>query len=59
MQRREPGGVLVGPRQIAALVMASLIDARPTSLGALWAILTRALACKGISGDDAGDASST
>ena len=46
--------VLVGPQQIAALAMASLIDARPTSLGALWAILTRALACKGISGDDAG-----
>ena len=46
--------VLVGPQQIAALAMASLIDARPTSLGALWAILTRALACKGMSGDDAG-----
>lgn len=46
--------VLVGPQQIAALAMASLIDARPTSVGALWAILTRALACKGISGEDAG-----
>jgi c-di-GMP-related signal transduction protein len=46
--------VLVGPQQIAALAMASLIDARPTSVGALWAILTRAIACKGISGEDAG-----
>jgi c-di-GMP-related signal transduction protein len=46
--------VLVGPQQIAALAMASLIDARPTSVGALWAILTRALACKAISGEDTG-----
>ncbi|MGV8977955.1 MAG: EAL and HDOD domain-containing protein [Cellulomonas sp.] len=46
--------VFVGPQQIAALAMASLIDARPTSVGALWAILTRALACKGICGEDAG-----
>jgi c-di-GMP-related signal transduction protein len=46
--------VLVGPQQIAALAMASLIDARPTSVGALWAILTRALACQALSGDDTG-----
>jgi len=46
--------VLVGPQQLAALAMASLIDARPTTIGALWAILTRALACRTLSGVDAG-----
>jgi len=45
--------VLVGPQQLAALAMASLIDARPTTVGALWATLTRALTCRALAGDDA------
>lgn len=45
--------VLVGPQQLAALAMASLIDARPTTVGALWATLTRALTCRSLTGEDA------
>ncbi len=45
--------VLVGPQQLAALSMASLIDARPTTVGALWSTLTRALTCRSLTGEDA------
>ncbi|MFI2753190.1 EAL and HDOD domain-containing protein [Cellulomonas sp. P22] len=46
--------VLVGPQQLAALAMASLIDARPTTIGALWSTLTRAMTCRTLTGEDAG-----
>lgn len=46
--------VLVGPRQLHALAIASLIDARPASVAMLWSVLTRALTCRTLSGDDAG-----
>ncbi|HEY0187042.1 MAG TPA: HDOD domain-containing protein [Cellulomonas sp.] len=46
--------VLVGPRQLHALSIASLIDARPASVASLWAILTRATTCRTLSDDDAG-----
>ena len=37
--------VLLGPRQLTTLAMASLINAQPASVGALWSILARAIAC--------------
>lgn len=46
--------VLVGPRQLHALAIASLIDARPNTVAALWTVLTRAMTCRALSGDDAG-----
>ncbi|GIG24055.1 EAL and HDOD domain-containing protein [Cellulomonas denverensis] len=46
--------VLVGPRQLHALAIASLIDARPNTVAALWTVLTRALTCRALAGDDAG-----
>lgn len=46
--------VLVGPRQLHALAIASLIQARPTSVASLWSVLTRATACHTLAGDDAG-----
>lgn len=46
--------VLVGPRQLHALAIASLIDAKPASVGTLWSILTRAMTCHTIAADDAG-----
>jgi EAL and modified HD-GYP domain-containing signal transduction protein len=46
--------VLVGPRQLHALAIASLIDARPTSVASLWSILTRAQTCHTLAGNDAG-----
>lgn len=46
--------VLLGPHRLAALAMASLIDARPNAVGPLWAVLTRALACRELTGEDAG-----
>lgn len=45
--------ILLGPHRLAALAMASLIDARPTAIGPLWAVLTRALACRELTGEDA------
>ncbi|MCR6493436.1 EAL and HDOD domain-containing protein [Cellulomonas sp. P24] len=45
--------VLVGPQQLGALAMASLMDARPSSLGSLWFILARATACRTLAGSDA------
>ncbi|RMI06768.1 EAL and HDOD domain-containing protein [Cellulomonas triticagri] len=46
--------VLVGPRQLHALAIASLIDAKPSSVQVLWSILTRAQTCHALSHDDAG-----
>lgn len=45
--------VLVGPQQLGALAMASLMDARPSTLGSLWFILARATACRTLAGSDA------
>ncbi|MBB2924224.1 EAL and HDOD domain-containing protein [Cellulomonas cellasea] len=45
--------VLVGPHQLSAVAMASLIDAQPTAIGPLWSILTRALSCRAVTGADA------
>jgi EAL and modified HD-GYP domain-containing signal transduction protein len=42
--------VFLGPRQLTTLAMASLVDAQPTSIGELWSVLARALAC-GVLGD--------
>ncbi|WP_421732333.1 EAL and HDOD domain-containing protein [Cellulomonas sp.] len=46
--------VLLGPRQLSALAMASLVDARPATVGALWSVLARALTCGTLIGSDAG-----
>ena len=46
--------VLLGPRQLTALAMASLVDARPTTVGALWSVLARALTCGVLADSDAG-----
>lgn len=46
--------ILLGPHRLAALAMASLIDARPNALGPLWTVLTRALTCRELTGEDAG-----
>lgn len=46
--------VLVGPRQLHALAIASLIDAKPASVGTLWSILTRAITCHSLAGEDVG-----
>ncbi|GCE77998.1 EAL and HDOD domain-containing protein [Cellulomonas biazotea] len=46
--------VLVGPRQLGALAMASLVDARTAAVGPLWSVLTRALTCARLTGTDAG-----
>ena len=46
--------IMLGPRRLAALAMASLIDARPAALGPLWTVLARALACRELTATDAG-----
>ncbi|HEY0118564.1 MAG TPA: HDOD domain-containing protein [Cellulomonas sp.] len=46
--------ILLGPQRLSALAMASLIDARPTAVGPLWTVLTRALTCRALTGEDAG-----
>jgi c-di-GMP-related signal transduction protein len=46
--------VLLGPRQLTTLAMASLINARPATVSTLWSILARALACLSLSGSGAG-----
>ena len=46
--------VLLGPQRLRALAMASLIGARQTALGPLWTVLTRAIACRTLTGDDTG-----
>ena len=46
--------ILLGPQRMAALAMASLIDARPAAVGQLWSVLTRALTCQTLARQDAG-----
>ncbi len=46
--------ILIGPQRLAALAMASLIDARPAAVGQLWSVLSRALTCRSLAGRDAG-----
>ncbi|NTW41423.1 MAG: HDOD domain-containing protein, partial [Cellulomonadaceae bacterium] len=46
--------VLLGVREIANLVTALAIDARPDAMDSLWRILARALTCELLSGDPAG-----
>lgn len=46
--------VLLGPRQLSALAMASLVDATPATVGALWSVLARALTCGTLTQSDAG-----
>ena len=46
--------ILLGPHRLAALAMASLVDARPAAVGPLWTVLTRALTCRRLTGQDAG-----
>ncbi|MBO3084953.1 EAL and HDOD domain-containing protein [Cellulomonas fengjieae] len=46
--------VLLGPRQLTALAMASLVNARPATVGTLWSVLARALTCGMLSGTGAG-----
>lgn len=46
--------VLLGPHHLQALAVSSLVDARPTSIGALWTILTRAITCRALTEDEAG-----
>ena len=46
--------ILLGPHRLAALAMASLIDARPNAIGPLWTVLTRALTCRELTDEDAG-----
>lgn len=46
--------VLLGPRQLTTLAMASLVDARPATVGALWAVLARAQTCGVLTASDAG-----
>lgn len=46
--------VLIGPRQLTTLAMASLINARPATVGSLWSILARAIACFSLSDSGAG-----
>ncbi len=46
--------VLLGPRQLTALAMASLVDARPATVEALWSVLARALTCGVLADSDGG-----
>jgi EAL and modified HD-GYP domain-containing signal transduction protein len=46
--------VLVGPRQLFALAMASIVDARAAAVGPLWSVLTRALTVARLTNSDAG-----
>lgn len=46
--------VLLGPRQLTTLAMASLINAQPATVGTLWSILARAIACYALSDSGAG-----
>jgi len=41
--------VLLGPRQLITLTIASLINARPATVGTLWSVLARAIACQSLS----------
>jgi c-di-GMP-related signal transduction protein len=44
--------VLVGPKRLLGLATAAMVDASPTTTGALWAILTRAITCRSLASDD-------
>ena len=44
--------VMLGPRPLITLAMASLIGSRDHTTAELWFILTRAIACRAIAGDD-------
>jgi c-di-GMP-related signal transduction protein len=46
--------VLVGPRQLFALAMASIVDARAAAVGPLWSVLTRALTVARLTNSDEG-----
>ncbi|GIG22604.1 hypothetical protein Cch01nite_33280 [Cellulomonas chitinilytica] len=46
--------VLVGPRQLFALAMSSIVDARAASVGPLWSVLTRALTVSRLTRTDEG-----
>jgi EAL and modified HD-GYP domain-containing signal transduction protein len=46
--------VLVGPHHLSALAVSSLVGAQPSTVGELWAILTRSLACWDLAGSDTG-----
>lgn len=46
--------VLLGARELTALVSALLVDARPDAMDSLWFILARALTCEALSDDGAG-----
>ncbi|MBU4215935.1 MAG: HDOD domain-containing protein [Actinobacteria bacterium] len=46
--------VLVGPHHLSALAISSLVGAQPSTVGELWAILSRALACWDLAGADTG-----
>jgi EAL and modified HD-GYP domain-containing signal transduction protein len=46
--------VLVGPHHLSALAISSLVGATPSTVGELWSILTRALACWDLAGSDTG-----
>jgi c-di-GMP-related signal transduction protein len=45
--------LLVGPQPLTALAAASLIDASRLSIAGLWFVLSRAIACRTLGGDDA------
>ena len=44
--------VMLGPRPLITLAMASLIGSRDHTTAELWFILTRAIACQSVAGDD-------
>ncbi|MGY4643783.1 EAL and HDOD domain-containing protein [Cellulomonas sp. URHB0016] len=46
--------VLVGPRQLFALAMASVVDAQSPTIAPLWSVLTRALTVARLTNSDAG-----
>ncbi|MGV8966463.1 MAG: EAL and HDOD domain-containing protein [Cellulomonas sp.] len=45
--------VLIGPKPLSAIAAASLVDATNLSIAGLWFVLTRAIACRTLGGDDA------
>ncbi|NMR21023.1 EAL and HDOD domain-containing protein [Cellulomonas fimi] len=46
--------VLLGPRQLGALATSALAGAERATIASLWSVLTRAIACATLAGDDAG-----
>ncbi|MGV8968438.1 MAG: EAL and HDOD domain-containing protein [Cellulomonas sp.] len=43
---------MIGPRQLGALAASSLVGARGHSIAGLWFVLTRAIACRTLAGDE-------